>query len=767
MSGDGKTPPAIAGAAKIQYRMAKTSVWWDIENCQVPRGFDVYGIAQNISSALAKMSYCGPISISAYGDILRIPKPVQEALNSTGISLNHVPAGVKDASDKKILVDMLLWAVDNPAPANYLLISGDRDFSNALHQLRMRRYNILLAQPPRASAALVAAAESVWLWATLLTGGYPLATGGFLQLGNNSNILHSAASQGLGRDASLSNKTAGSYSENIPSSNHRFIGPAVAGAENQPLITRALSVDTAQPENAPVRQIMSAPHEFFGVNKPVMPASISQPTQQLSFNMIDISSFPTSEVPSKISSISKSKLDNSMGKAPQCRKPSDYIEGLIGVVLLALHHLKLEKLIPSEANIKDCIRYGELKFRNIDVEKAINFAVEHQMIVKQSQGAVSLYVGRIERLWECVDTSGGNQYQYSKATWDGIQKFLCSSAGHSAMMASECRYQAGLILKTLCLKDLSLGEEFVTEVLQMIELEDIQDSIVGIPGVSGISFEQRKRLTIAVELVSNPSILFMDEPTSGLDARAAAIVMRVVKNIVRTKRTVVCTIHQPSIDIFEAFDEFLGIGNCNSILSLIATERSVVYRERFAGMYSSWTYSLAQVIVEIPYIFLQSCIFIIITYPAIGFYWSVAKGFWYLYTMFCTMLYYTYIGMMFVSMTRSFQVASVTSSFFNTMTALLSGFLIPEPQMPKWWVWCYWILPTSWSLRSFITTQYGDVDKEIGVLGEKKATNAFLESYYGYRSGDTCLVAIVLAAFPFAFASLFIYFSAKLNFQRR
>ena len=50
---------------------------------------------------------------------------------------------MKDASDKKILVDMLFWAVDNPAPANYLLISGDRDFSNALHQLRMRRYNIL------------------------------------------------------------------------------------------------------------------------------------------------------------------------------------------------------------------------------------------------------------------------------------------------------------------------------------------------------------------------------------------------------------------------------------------------------------------------------------------------------------------------------------------------------------------------------------------------------------------------------------------------
>jgi len=49
--------------------------------------------------------------------------------------------------------------------------------------------------------------------------------------------------------------------------------------------------------------------------------------------------------------------------------------------------------------------------------------------------------------------------------------------------------------------------------------------------------------------------MFMDEPTSGLDARAAAIVMRAVKNVVDTGRTVVCTIHQPSIDIFESFDE--------------------------------------------------------------------------------------------------------------------------------------------------------------------------------------------------------------------
>jgi ABC-type multidrug transport system ATPase subunit len=100
-------------------------------------------------------------------------------------------------------------------------------------------------------------------------------------------------------------------------------------------------------------------------------------------------------------------------------------------------------------------------------------------------------------------------------------------------------------------------QEFVNEVLETIELDGIKDALVGIPGISGLSTEQRKRLTIAVELVANPYIIFMDEPTSGLDARAAAVVMRAVKNVAETGRTVVCTIHQPSIDIFEAFEEVI------------------------------------------------------------------------------------------------------------------------------------------------------------------------------------------------------------------
>ncbi|XXG63182.1 hypothetical protein AAC387_Pa05g1423 [Persea americana] len=96
---------------------------------------------------------------------------------------------------------------------------------------------------------------------------------------------------------------------------------------------------------------------------------------------------------------------------------------------------------------------------------------------------------------------------------------------------------------------------FIEEVMELVELTSLRESLVGLPGLNGLSTEQRKRLTIAVELVANPSIIFMDEPTSGLDARVAAIVMRTVRNTVDTGRTVVCTIHQPSIDIFESFDE--------------------------------------------------------------------------------------------------------------------------------------------------------------------------------------------------------------------
>jgi energy-coupling factor transporter ATP-binding protein EcfA2 len=72
-----------------------------------------------------------------------------------------------------------------------------------------------------------------------------------------------------------------------------------------------------------------------------------------------------------------------------------------------------------------------------------------------------------------------------------------------------------------------------------------------------MSFEQRKRVSIALELAANPAIMFLDEPTTGLDARSAEVVIHNIRTIAKTGRTIVCTIHQPSPSVFFAFDKLL------------------------------------------------------------------------------------------------------------------------------------------------------------------------------------------------------------------
>ncbi|KAJ0075263.1 hypothetical protein Patl1_34349 [Pistacia atlantica] len=133
-----------------------------------------------------------------------------------------------------------------------------------------------------------------------------------------------------------------------------------------------------------------------------------------------------------------------------------------------------------------------------------------------------------------------------------------SGAGKTTLMDVLAVYESLVYSAWLRLPpevDSETRKMFIEEVMELVELNTLRQGLVGLPGIDGLSTEHRKRLTIAVELVANPSIIFMDELTSGLDARAAAIVMRTVRNTVDTGRTVVCTIHQPSIDIFEAFDE--------------------------------------------------------------------------------------------------------------------------------------------------------------------------------------------------------------------
>ncbi|KAI3792019.1 hypothetical protein L2E82_05888 [Cichorium intybus] len=479
--------------------------------------------------------------------------------------------------------------------------------------------------------------------------------------------------------------------------------------------------------------------------------------------------------------------------------------------------------------------------------------------------------------------------------------------------------------------DSGTRQMFIEEVMELVELVPLREALVGLPGVNGLSTEQRKRLTIAVELVANPSIIFMDEPTSGLDARAAAIVMRTVRNTVDTGRTVVCTIHQPSIDIFDAFDElfllkrggeeiyvgplgrhsshlikyfeeidgvhkikdgynpatwmlevtsaaqeatlgvdftqvyknselykrnkemikesskpipgssdiqfntqysqsfwtqcmaclwkqhwsywrnppytavrflfttfialmfgtifwdmgskrekkqdlfnamgsmyaailFIGVQNATSVQPVVSIERTVFYRERAAGMYSALPYAFGQVVIEIPYIFVQTIVYGIIVYAMIGFEWTVVKFFWYLFFMYFTFLYFTFYGMMTVAVTPNHNFAAIISSAFYAIWNLFSGFIVPKTRIPIWWRWYYYICPIAWTLYGLVGSQFGDITDR---LESGETVGEFVHDFYGFEYDFIKYVAVIIVGFTVLFGFIFAYSIKAFNFQKR
>jgi ATP-binding cassette subfamily G (WHITE) protein 2 (SNQ2) len=98
---------------------------------------------------------------------------------------------------------------------------------------------------------------------------------------------------------------------------------------------------------------------------------------------------------------------------------------------------------------------------------------------------------------------------------------------------------------------------YVDTIIDLLELNALEHTLIGSPG-SGLSIEQRKRLTIAVELVAKPSILiFLDEPTSGLDGQAAFNTVRFLRKLSAAGQAILVTIHQPSAQLFAQFDKLL------------------------------------------------------------------------------------------------------------------------------------------------------------------------------------------------------------------
>lgn len=99
--------------------------------------------------------------------------------------------------------------------------------------------------------------------------------------------------------------------------------------------------------------------------------------------------------------------------------------------------------------------------------------------------------------------------------------------------------------------------KYVDIIIDLLELDDIADTLIGHIG-AGLSVEQRKRVTIGVELVAKPSVLvFLDEPTSGLDGQSAFNTVRFLRKLADVGQAILVTIHQPSAQLFAQFDTLL------------------------------------------------------------------------------------------------------------------------------------------------------------------------------------------------------------------
>jgi ATP-binding cassette, subfamily G (WHITE), member 2, SNQ2 len=108
-------------------------------------------------------------------------------------------------------------------------------------------------------------------------------------------------------------------------------------------------------------------------------------------------------------------------------------------------------------------------------------------------------------------------------------------------------------------KEVSVKEkyDYCERIIELLEMTEIAGATIGKIG-SGLNQEQRKRVTIGVELASKPELLmFLDEPTSGLDSGAAFNIVRFLRKLANAGQAILCTIHQPSSVLFEHFDELL------------------------------------------------------------------------------------------------------------------------------------------------------------------------------------------------------------------
>ncbi|KAF8633739.1 hypothetical protein AX17_004395 [Amanita inopinata Kibby_2008] len=154
-------------------RAQDIAVFWDYENCHAQAsvtGYDIVEEIRNVAHSYGSIKvFKAYLDLSEQSIISTARHNFRSELQSSGVSLIDCPHnGRKDVADKMILVDMLAYAIDNPAPSTIVLITGDRDFAYAIAFLRLRRYELILISPANTHISLKRHASICIDWASLI-----------------------------------------------------------------------------------------------------------------------------------------------------------------------------------------------------------------------------------------------------------------------------------------------------------------------------------------------------------------------------------------------------------------------------------------------------------------------------------------------------------------------------------------------------------------------------------------------------------------------
>ena len=107
--------------------------------------------------------------------------------------------------------------------------------------------------------------------------------------------------------------------------------------------------------------------------------------------------------------------------------------------------------------------------------------------------------------------------------------------------------------------------KLVDDIIESLKLDRAANTKIGGPLVKGVSGGERKRTSIGVELITDPSLIFLDEPTTGLDSYTATSVIEVLVEMAESGRTVISTIHQPNSEMFSKFNQLMLMANGKTI----------------------------------------------------------------------------------------------------------------------------------------------------------------------------------------------------------